>query len=259
MPSIKEVQRQLAAFDHAARGAESPDALKASWKRIFHKDLSDAAAKSFARYYKTMRSKTGKHKSRRSGHRGGGGCGYRSTRSRQRGGAAFTLPSTPVNYGMVPGLLTNTYGQFPVEVDTDPASLRDLDVYFHDSLSLSKPGFWPSVPGDMGSNKVGGGRRRSRRARQRTHRRRGQRGGNLLSSLYMRPFPYISTAPPNFVQSGFNSYSGGTSSVPAPASPVSHTWNLSSGLGSPISPGLVTNIDSNFSKLASPAPWQTSN
>jgi hypothetical protein len=255
MPSIKEVQRQLAAFDHAARGAESPDALKASWKRIFHKDLSDAAAKSFARYYKTMRSKTGKHKSRRA--TSGGGCGLRSRR--QRGGAAFSLPSTPVNYGMVPGLLTNTYGQFPVEVDTDPASLRDLDVYFHDSLPLSKPGFWPSVPGDMGSNKVGGGRRhRSRRGRRHT-RRRGQRGGNLLSSLYMRPIPYISTPPPNFVQSGFNTFSGGTSSVPAPASPVSHTWNLSSGLGSPISPGLVTNIDSNFSKLASPAPWQTSN
>lgn len=247
MPSIKEVQRQLAAFDRAARGAESPDALKAAWKRIFHKELSDAAAKSFARYYKTMRSKTGKHKTRR-GHRGG-----------QRGGAAYTLPSTPVNYGMVPGMLTNTYGNYPVEVDSDPASLRDMDVYFHDSLSLSRPGFWPSVPGDMGSNKVGGGRRRSRRARRRTHRRRGQRGGNLLSSLYMRPVPYISTPPPNFVQSGFNSFSGGTSPVPAPASPVNHTWSMSSGLGSPISPGLVTNISSDFGKLASPAPWQTSN
>ena len=250
MPSIKQIQAQLAKFDHSARGTESPDAIKASWKRIFGKELSPTAAKSFARYYKEMRSKSRSGMRRRKTQRGG-------RRSRQRGGAAYTLPSTPVNYGgTVPGLLTNSYGQFPVEVDTDPASIKDLDVYFHDSLPLSKPGFWPTVPSDMGSNKVGGGRRRK------TQRRRGgrkQRGGNLSDSLSMRPFPYIATAPPNHIQSLFNSYSGGTSPVPSPASPVSHTWSLSGAGGAPINPGMVTNIGSDFSRLASPAPWQTSN
>jgi hypothetical protein len=248
MPSIKEVQRSLAAFDRAARHAASPDALKTTWKRVFKKDLSTTAAESFARYYKMMRSKGKKT------HKGGRRL-RRATQRRQRGGAAYTLPSTPVNYGMVPGLLTQTYGQFPVPVDTDPSSLRDLDVYFHDSLPLSPKGFWPTVPADMGSNKVGGGRRR----RTQRHRRRAQRGGNLLDSLYMRPFPYVSTPYPNIIQSATNTFSGGTSPVPTPSSPVNYTWQPQSGQGAGINPGLVTNIGSDFNKLASPAPWQTSN
>lgn len=258
MPSVKQIQGELARFDHAARSTETPDAFKALWKRIFNKELSEVGAKSFARYYKEMRSKTGT----RAKHRK-----TQSVRRRQRGGAAFTLPSTPVNYGgTVPGLLTNTYGQFPVEVDTDPASIKDLDVYFHDSLPLSRPGYWPTVPADMGSNKVGGGRRprSGKRGGRKTRRRgsrkgRGQRGGNLLDSLAMRPFPFASSAPPNAIQSIYNSYSGGTSPVPSPASPVNHTWSLSGTTGAPINPGLVSNISSNFSRSTSPPLWQSPN
>ena len=252
MPSIKQVQDQLAAFDRSARSAAaggSPDAYKTAWKRIFHKDLSETAAKSFARYYKEMRSKS-RSRARKT-LRGG------ARRRRQAGGAAYSLPSTPVNYGTGPGLFTNTYGAFPVEVDTDPASLKDLDVYFHDSLPLSKAGYWPTVPADMGSNKVGGRRRGRKTLRRRGSRK--QRGGNLLDSLSMRPFPYISTPYPNIIQSAANTLSGGTTPVPSPASPVVHTWTPQSGMGAGINPGLVTNIGSDFSKLASPAPWQTSN
>jgi len=273
MPSsIKQIQGELARFDHAARKTESPVAFKALWKRIFHKELSDAAAKSFARYYKEMRSKTGKtvkhHKTQRGGAR------------RQRGGAAYTLPSAPVNYaGTVPGLLTETYGQFPVEVDMDPASIRDLDVYFHDSLPLSRPGFWPTVPADMGSNKVGGdrtkrvkhgrktyrqakrgeaSRRQAKRGEAKRRASRKQRGGNLLDSLAMRPFPFAASAPPNTIQSLSNSFSGGTTPVPSPSSPVNYTWNLGGSTGVPINPGLVSNIGSDFSRSTVPPLWQNS-
>jgi hypothetical protein len=338
MPSIKEIQRKLSEFNRAAQRADSAEAYSAAWKRIFHKDLSTAAAKSFAQYYREMRSK------RSSQHR-------RKTMRKQRGGDSSPAP---VNYQTVPGLLTNTYGQFPVEVDTDPASLDALSggVYPPNmSIPLSKPGFWPTVPADMGSNKVGGARRYtktqrrgSRRQKQRggritsirqiptdtrvykyveeenaiyaltvdgrdeqfvifreigvvptsnvlntpefdtqlselkarhpdamtvenlggggkraTRRRRTQRGGNLLDSLAMRPLPYIATPYPNVAQAAANSLSGSTTVIPAPPSPVNYTWELKGAPGTPINPGVVTPITSDFSRLASPAPWQTTN
>jgi hypothetical protein len=245
MPSIKEIQHKLAAFDRAARGASGPDAYKSAWKRIFKQDLSDAGAKSFGRYYKNMRSKA-----------------HRRTTRKQRGGS---LSPAPVNYTMTPGLYVEKYGQFPIAVDTDPSSLKELDVYFGDSLPRSPAGYWPTVPANMGSNKVGGRRRHrqtrrrkgTRRSTRRAHRQ--QRGGNLLDSLAMRPVPYIGTPYPNTIQSVSNAWTGGTTAIPAPASPVSHTWEIRGSQGMAINPRLVANIDSSFQRLASPAPWQTSN
>lgn len=256
MPSIKEIQRKLAEFNKAAQRSDSPEAYTAAWKRIFHMDLSNAAAKSFAQYYREMRSKRSTQRRSKT---------VRRHRQKQHGGEP-----APVHYQTVPGLLTNTYGTYPVEVDTDPASLDALSggVYPPNmSIPLSKPGFWPTVPADMGSNKVGGARRqqrqqrRRRTQRRRTQRRRTQRqrGGNLLDSLAMRPFPYIATPYPNFIQSASNNLSGSTQVIPAPPSAVNYTWELKGAAGTPISPGVVTNISSDFSKLASPAPWQTTN
>jgi hypothetical protein len=258
MPSIKEIQRQLAEFNRAAGRAESPEAFSAAWKRIFHRDLSAAAAKSFERYYKEMRSKRSTQRRSKT---------MRRHRQKQHGG-----DPAPVHYQTVPGLLTNTYGSYPVEVDTDPASLDALSggVYPPNmSIPLSPAGFWPKVPADMGSNKVGGARRRRARSTRRrgqkqqrrraTRRRRQQRGGNLLDSLAMRPIPYISTAPPNFAQTLTHNISGGTQTIPAPPSPVNYTWALRGTTGASIDPGQVTPISSDFSKLASPAPWQTTN
>lgn len=249
MPSIKQIQGQLAAFDRAARHAESPDAIRKTWKRIFDKELSAVAAKSFSQYYKEMRSK--QRKTQRGGRRTRRRT-YRRGRRVQRGGVA------PVNYGTVPGVLAQTYGQFPVEVDTDPSSIRDLDVYFHDSLPLSKPGYWPTVPADMGTNKVGG-RRRGRKTQRRGRDRGTQRGGNLLDSLAMRPIPFISTPYPNIIQSASHNLSGITPPIPSPASPVAHTYTLQGNAGVLQNPGMVTHIGSDFSRLASPAPWQTTN
>jgi hypothetical protein len=248
MPSIKEIQSKLAAFDRAARGSHGSDAYKSAWKRIFKQDLSNASAKSFERYYKKMRSKA------------------RSTRRqrRQQGGGTDSTPA-PVSYTMTPGLYVEQYGKFPIAVDTDPSSLKELDVYFGDSLPRSPAGYWPTVPANMGSNKVGGARRRrgtrrGRRAHRRHRTRRAtQRGGNLLDSLAMRPVPFIATPYPNMIQGLSNAWAGATTPVPAPASPVSHTWELRGSQGQAINPGLVSNIDSSFQRLASPAPWQTSN
>jgi hypothetical protein len=332
MPSIKEIQRKLAEFNKSAQRIDKPEGYAAAWKRIFGKDLSGPAAKGFAQYYREMRSKRVSRTTRR--RRNGV----------QRGGVA------PVNYVTVPGILSNTFGTYPVEVDTDPASLDALSggVYPPNmSIPLSKPGFWPTVPADMGSNKVGGGTRRRhhrgqrggsiasarelhrgsavyryveednaiydlrvtainndnvtfdyvavfplehvlnnpefdtqrselqarfpdaevvinggrRRSTRRERRRSGrkQRGGNLMSSLTMRPIPYISTPYPNLAQVASHNLSGATSSIPAPPSPVQHTWQLMGAAGAPISPGVVTPISSDFSQLARPAPWQTTN
>jgi hypothetical protein len=246
MTSIKDLQSKLKRFNAIAKTTESADELQSAWRRLFHSNLSTQGANSFAQYYREMRSKSKQGGARRKTLR------RRKTRTkrRQRGGVA------PVNYAMTPGIYGQTYGEFPVPVDTDPGSIRDLDVYFHDSLPLSPVGYWPKVPEDMGSNKVGGAhkRRRERKTRRR------QRGGNLLESLRMMPLlPSIATPYPNVIQSINNAWSGGTTQIPAPASPVHHTWQLQGNSGASINPGIVTHIDDNFQRLASPAPWQTSN
>jgi hypothetical protein len=199
----------------------------AAWHRIFGNaapSMSAAAAKGFSEYYKTM-ARAKKQTTRR---------------RKQRGGAA------PLNYVMTPGMPLATWGQFPVEVDTDPGSIKDLDVYFHDSLPLSPPGYWPNVPADMGSNKfvASGGTRRHRK----------QRGGNLLESLAMRPI-FTATAPPNVLQIAANAWAGSPEAIPTPASAVHYTWSPASAAGAPINPGRITEIGNDFARLAAPAPW----
>jgi len=72
--------------------------------------------------------------------------------------------------------------------------------------------------------------------------------------------PYISSAPPNMIQQVAASMSGATSPVPFPGNPVNQQWQyVSNGTAGLMDPGVVTPIGSDFSKLASPAPWQTPN
>jgi len=250
MVTIKQLQHSLKQFDGVARHASSSSDIAKDWTAITKTPMSGEAANAFFAYYKKMRSKEHNNVARRSRkHR----AERRKTRrmNRMHGGEA------PINYTMVPGLPVNTYGHFPVEVDIDPGSIKDLDVYFHDSLPLSPPGYWPQVPADMGSNKVGGGKRRTSRKQARRSSRK-QRGGNLLETLGVRPIPFLSTPYPNMIQSVSNQWNGGTSPVPTPSSPVDHTWALRSGGMNLINPNQVTDISSNFSKLASPPAWQTS-
>jgi hypothetical protein len=245
MTSIAAIHNGLNAFDSAARTASSPDDIAAAWSNIFKQSMDAESAKSFSQYYREMRSKTRRGVNKRT---------RKATRKNMKGGAA------PINYQTVPGLPVQTYGRFPVEVDTDPSSIKDLDVYFHDSLPLSKAGYWPTVPAGMGDNTVGAmkGGRRKRSSRRKTLRsRRSQKGGDLLATLNMRSLPFNPTPYPNPVQSAATLWSGATTSIPAPASPVQHTWSPAGLPGQGINPRDVTDISSDFSRLASPAPWQS--
>jgi len=81
--------------------------LQKKWESLFQSKLPLQSAKSFIKYYRNMRSK----------------------KQMYRGGAA------PLQYQMTPGLNTTVYGRFPTAVNTDPSSIRDLDVYFSNSLT----------------------------------------------------------------------------------------------------------------------------
>ena len=251
MTTISEIQRKLKQFNHFAAESNDPVAYQKKWKELFHMPLSSQSAHSFASYYRDMRSNTRKHASRK---------------HKQRGGAA------PLDYVMTPGLNIQAYGRFPIEAGTDPASIRNLDVYFRDSLTADC-GIKDSslhVPANMGSNQVGGARRRASRRARRTMRRRGahgrrrtfrQRGGDLLESITARvPFIHNSSVAPNMLQAAQNVYTGGTQPVPAPADPAAHTWEARThGVANLINPGLVAHVPNDVGKLANPAPWMTSN
>lgn len=253
--TIAKIQKQLKDFDQFARQAVQRDdpvaSLQSKWESLFDKSMSAQSAKSFAHYYKKMAS----NKKR-------GGSRLRKTRKSQktqsrkmRGGAATLLAPAALDYQMVPGANIQMYGRFPVEADTDPSTIRDMDVYFNSGMSRTcgTENSARQVPADMGSNKVGGTRKR-RHNRRRSLKK--QAGGSLMESLSVHP--YISSAPPNLFQITANAWSGNPASVPAPASPVQYTWTPSShGTAGIIDPTGVTHIGSDFSKFASPPAWQT--
>jgi hypothetical protein len=248
--TIASIRKKLQEFNKT--GSSDPAALQSAWSKIFKTDLSNNSANAFADYYRNMRSHTKK----------------------QRGGSA--LNPAPLSYETVPGANVAVYGRFPVEAGTDMPSITNMDVYFQNSLTsgCGTQDSSLSVPVDMGSNKVGGRRGRTGRSKRSVQRktyrkrntrksntmrrRRGDRkhGGSLLESIGMRP--YMSTAPPNTVQLTSNNWAG--MAAPVSGRPEIPAWNYrSSGLDGLINPGLVSHIDSDFNKLASPAPWQTPN
>ena len=253
--TITSIRKKLKEFDAAA--STDPADLQSTWSRVFKTDLSNKSANAFADYYRNMRSHTKK----------------------QRGGSA--LNPAPLSYETVPGANVAVYGRFPVEAGTDMQSILNMDVYFQNSLTAGC-GIQDSslrVPVDMGSNKVGGRRSRTGRTKRSTgrktyrkrntrkapngtmRRRRGpaggrKRGGSLLESIGMRP--YMATVTPNPVQLASNNWAG--MAAPVSGRPEIPAWNYrSSGIDGLINPGMVSRIGSDFSQLASPAPWQTPN
>ena len=133
---------------------------------------------------------------------------------------------------MTPGADVPVYGRFPTELDTNPAGIMDLDRYYQDSLTLAcgKENIGLQVPPDMGSNRVGGGRRK-------THKKR--RGGGMFDFLSGNiqavtptndPFtrPYIASVYPNTLQRAYTEWSGIPDKYPAPAAPEDHTWKYES-------------------------------
>lgn len=247
MRTVSELQTKMRNFNSTARSASSAADLQKAWNKMFGVQLSSESANAFLNHYRGMRSKSRK----------------------MRGGS---YSPAQLSYTMTPGMTVETYGRFPVDISTDPESIKSLDVYFNDSLAAGcgkEAGMWPSPAPTMGSNKVGGGRRRHslRRGRRgipkslKKHRRgknytlRRHRGGNLLDSIGMRP--YIATNPENALEGAVRGVYGQPT---APSGdPVQHTWQMYTNPSNPLfNPSIVTSIGSDISRLASPAPWQTS-
>jgi len=267
MHTIADIHKNMKKFDNYARRAvdsNAPEALlKKEWKSLFDSDLNDDSARSFIKYYRSMRSK-------------------------QSGGSS-PISMAPLDYTMTPGINPGVYGRFPVAINSDPQSIQDLDVYFQNSLlkGCGTENSSLTIPEGMGSNMVGGSRkhrkstrkvnrkvtrkvnrkanrkvnRKANRKANRKSTRKAQRGGlvdiaNLATSLYSRP--YTADAPPNILQTLGANASGATSPAGSPSSPSDHTWQyVSNGTAGIINPGNVSFVNNEFARLANPSPWQT--
>jgi hypothetical protein len=228
--TIQELKKDLATFTKEAKQVvqsaksdeEAQKELRTLWKRLFHGSLDAESAKGFLHHFRTGSSK--------------------KTRRRQRGGMA------PIAYQMGPGVPSAmTHGSFPTDVSKDSISQRDLDVYFNSGMSRTagtEAWRFPTVPAGMGSNQVGG-RRQSRK-------RKSQRGGGTLLQT-IGHIPFLGTAPPSLVQTGYGAYSGQPSQ---PSSdPTSSVWSLSN-TRNPIDPANITKIGSDINSLVTPSPWK---
>lgn len=266
-------------------------AFKTQWGDLFGTMPSPQTTKYLFDQYREMNHRRGKsHKSankrggkrsdshrvtrrRRSSTRRAGGARRTRTRVARRRGGSFA--GAPLNYAMTPGANVAVYGRFPTEVSTDPASIKNMDVYFNSGLSrgCGTEDSSRQVPASMGSNKVGG-----RRARK-TRRGRAHRGGNFLGDIQsyaenaltqgslMRPF--IPSAHPNMIQNAYEQAVGNPAAVatyspgiPTPSSPVEHTWSYRShGMEGAIDPTAISPITKSISSLAAgsgtTAPWTT--
>ena len=256
MATVLEIQNKLKEFDAVARATSDSAELQATWQRLFSQRLGPEAASSFARFYREMRktstntrkqAKSGKKASRRNAPAAHPMMRKRkeSVRRRQHGGAA------PLGYTMTPGLPVKTFGEFPIEAATDPQSIKDLDVFWQSGHGPSAPpAYWPTVPADMGSNKVpaqAGGARR-------TKTRKSQRGGSLADSISMRSLPFIGSVPPSMLQTVAGAWSG--TPAAASANPVDPAWALKSGsAGGLINPGVVAPVNNPPGGLATSSLW----
>jgi hypothetical protein len=229
---ITELKEDLATFTKKAKEAvqsssNDVDALKQIqqlWKKQFHGSLDATSAKGFVAHFKQGKKGTRKNRN-------------------QKGGSA------PIAYQMGPGVPSAmTYGHFPTDVSTDKPSQHDLDVYFNSGMSRTagtESWRFPTVPPGMGSNKVGGGRRSTRRNRK-------QKGGaSLLQTIGQIPFQ--AAVPPSVIQTAYGAYSGQT---PAPSSdPTAPAWSLTQSK-SVIDPANITKIGSDINQLVTPTPWK---
>jgi hypothetical protein len=244
MPSIAQIQHKLKEFDAFARRSDKTAALQKKWAALFDTPLTELSAKSFVAHYRNMRSgrktKRNQRKSRKASCKASCKVSRKASR-KHRGGVA------PLNYVMTPGADVPVYGRFPVELDTNPAGIQDLDRYFQDSLTLEcgKENISLQVPPNMGSNQVGG---RKNKGRQ-TKRQNNQCGAGLVdwltgsSTATLDPSansfsrPYVASVYPNILQRAATTYDASAPNYPAPAAPEDRTWSYSShGIAGAINP-----------------------
>jgi len=189
--------------------------FRKEWKNVFHKDLSVGAAKS---YVSSMMKKT-------------------KMWPKHSGGSMQPLSGAPLDYTTGPGV-NGIYGNFPDYVNKgfvnpEPGILQECGT----------KNFTPILSVDMGSNQVGGRRRRSntrksratrkgRRAtlRKRNTRRRLYRGGaNFLTgapyAAEMRPF--VGQNPATTQHDAMSAYKGLPTSAPGETSTHTFSYRMS--------------------------------
>jgi hypothetical protein len=168
-------------------------------------------------------------------------------RSSLRGGAAYELAGAPLDYAMTPGSAFTTnpavavYDRFPIDPTVNPQVVSDLDVFFGSALTrgCGVENSSLQVPADMGSNQVGGKRRK-------THHRK-YRGGNA-SSMAEPKFldtigngmgdlattigfhPYMNSSIPSTPHSLTSQWQGKMDTIPASSDPTDHTWTYATDL-----------------------------
>jgi len=235
MKTIQDMHNDLDNFKEqaktlAVKANDSTEAYKqvqTVWKKLFGCALDRESAEGFVRHFRGTPSKKQSRKRQR----------------KQRGGMA------PIAYRMEPGVPSAmTYGNFTTDVSKDATSQHDLDVYFNSGMSRTagtEAWRFPTVPAGMGSNKVGGGRRSTRRNRKQ------KGGGSLLQTIGQIPFQ--ATVPPSVIQTVYGAYSGQTPALSS--DPTAAAWSLTQPK-SIIDPTTVTKIGSDINQLVIPTPWK---
>ncbi len=251
--------------------AVAADAFKNKWEDMFGIPISLKNAEYFTQNYRNMYGKKTRQQQRQQQHGGNSPVG------------------APLTYTMTPGANVAVYGRFPTEIATDPASIRDLDVFYNSGISrgCGIENSSRSIPIEMGSNKVGGSRRRNktyggkrskRSSSKKTYRQKKHRGGGKshrnnrrmrggvlgfdtvkdMGTSLTQFRPFLSSAPPNYGQMALHAYSGNPAALPAPADPTAQNWAWASrGSQGAINPGNITPIMKSMDQMARPTPWQT--
>ena len=229
--TVSGIKSRFAKLDESVRGflgkhqhkpRELADHISRQWSTLFNKQLSAKSAATLASHF----SKTGK-------------------KVKMAGG---NLAGAPLDYVMRPGLPgVSTYGVFPTEMGADPKSVGHLDVYYNSGLTRScgHENTTASVPANMGSNKVGGARRKNTRK---------TRGGNFALSLGTRP--YIAQSPSDSFQRINESVMGQQSWTRDIPDPTTYAWKTVVGTGpSLMNPGGITEIKNDITQLANKSPY----
>jgi hypothetical protein len=230
--SVNDIRNRFKDMDASVRGflhknnLNNPKELgkhvSRQWAKMFNKHLSSKATASLTNHYISLHGKKG-------------------TKKGMRGGMA------PLDYVMRPGMPgVATYATFPTEVGADPKSVQDLDVYYNSGIgrSCGTENTTAHVPATMGSNKVGGSRRRKTRR---------VRGGDFMAALGTRQF-VASNPAGSFQQMGESWYGQAPSPYDAKDPSVS-AFKLVSDGKLPIDPSGISIIDKDMTKMANPSPY----
>lgn len=176
--SIQTIPQLRKAFDYietiTRRGIDL-ETFKKEWEKVFDHEIDSESAKSWLEFHK----KSGKKN---------------TTRKHKQKGGSGPLAGAPLDFTTRPGNYDVPYGSFLEYVGSGLDFYNKINTNSIVPTQCGKENITPQLPADLGSNKVGGGRRRK------TYRRKGQKGGGfpsiaeLANALTFRPFQ--STNPP---------------------------------------------------------------